>query len=469
VLKEAGSFVADLCYSLAKDVSDFQNNEEEQLPKELSDDSLNVYARKLVDRDGSGIVIESKGGRAEVYIPEEIFINLRNRYCGVSNLLLTSMFAVVKRCETKRIITMGTNIDSHLSQFTLSALAREMSVNMELCSDSLSVFGNNSFCGLFPDVESHFGAFRPFGCADNNDGATHLLKQGGSAVIMPPLESNTASVYMKRVLDMLERGVPLSFVVILPFQCFRDLNSAPRFEDLNLLDPRLYDTHNSMLSRFICHVESIPACQHMYDSGDGVGQSSQIGSCFLLLQNESGRLHFSFNDASIATIKQSMAVHFLPANDAVAPPTSVAAPVGLQSFMLDSTSGSVPSTPPNANSGIGPVSDPHGMASGSILGNVFNNEAKIGTTRRRQRLFELVDDVDNDYAQNVDVVSGMLNNLDIMFHNNSSQDVDNVDIEAISLMGIGNPSVARVDHPPTNPLGQTGNGRFGQEDYGYEG
>jgi len=459
LLKEAGSFIADLCYSLAKDVSNFKKDEEEQLPEELSDDSLNVHARKLVDRDGSNIVIDSKGGLAEVHISEETFIKLRDRYCGEPSLLLTSMFAVVKRYETKRIITMGTNMDSRLSQFTLSALAREMNVNMELCSDSLSVFGNNSFCGLFPDVESHFGALRPFGCVDNNDGETHLLKQGGSAVIMPPLESNTASIYMKRVLNMLDRGVPLSFVVILPFECFRDLNSALRFEDLNLLDPRMYDSQSNTPSRFICYVESIPAGQHMYDCGDGTGQCSmsQTGSCLLLLQNESGKLHFSFNDASIASIKQSMSVNFLPANDTTASHTSIADPVGLQSFMGDNSSGSVPSTPPNTNSGVGPVSAPYGMA----LGNVFNNEAKIGTTRRRQRLFELVDDDDNDYAQNVDVVSGMLNNLDIMFQNNSSQDVDNVDIEAISLMGFGNPSTARGDHPTTNSLGKTGGGRFG--------
>jgi len=459
LLKEAGSFIADLCYSLAKDVSNFRKDEDEKLPEELCDDSLHVHARKLVDRDGSNIVIDSKGGLAEVHITEETFIKLRDCYCGESNLVLTSMFAVVKRCETKRIITMGTRIDSRLSQFTLSALAREMNVNMELCSDSLSVFGNNSFCSLFPDVESHFGAFRPFGCIDNNDGETHLLKQGGSAVIMPPLESNTASLYMKRVLDMLDRGVPLSFVVILPFECFRDLNSALRFEDLNLLDPRMYDSHSNTPNRFICYVESIPAGQHMYDCGDVTGQcsGSQTGSCLLLLQNESGKLHFSFNDTSIASIKQSMSVNFSPANDTVAPPATIVGSVGLQSFMGESSSGSVLSTPPNTKSGIGPVSAPYGMG----LGNVFNNEAKTGITRRRQRLFELVDDEDNDYAQNVDVVSGMLNNLDIMFQNNSSQDVDNVDIEAISLMGIGRLSAVHGDHPTTNSLGKTGGGRFG--------
>ena len=126
-------------------------------------------------------------------------------------------------------------------------------------------------------------------------------------------------------------------------------------------------------------MESFPDGQHMYDCGDGAGQNrSQTGSWFLLLQNEPGRLHFSFNDASIANIKQFMVVHFLPVND-TSVTMSAAAP---------------------------PVSAPYGLGSGFA----FNAEANLGTTRRRTRLFELVDDGDIDYAQDVE---GMLNNLDI--------------------------------------------------------
>jgi len=436
VLKEAGSFIAELCFSLASDVSNFRNNEEKRLPKELTDKCLNLSGRNIVDRSGSCIVAIDWSGCSEIYLPEEIFSNLRNRYCGASSLFLASIYAVKKRCDTKRIVTLGTNIDTRLSQFTLSALAREMNVSMELCSDALSVFGNNTFCSLFPDVEAQFGAFQPFGSA-GGDTESRLLEQGGSVVLMPPLESNTTSVYMKRVLDYLELSVPLSFVIILPIQCFRDLNSAPMLEDLNSLDPRLFDVHNSTGSRFIRHVEAIPAGQHMYSCGDSVGQCavSQTGSLLLFLQNDPGRFRFSINDASIANIKQAMASCIFSASDTVASISS-STPIGFQSFMQD-----------NLPTSVQAPAAPYGMASGSILGNVFHNEAK-SVTRRRERPFELADDGDDDYTQDVDVVSGMLNNLGMsMFESNPSQDVD---IEAISLMGIKNPRAA--DH--SNPLGQ---------------
>lgn len=84
---------------------------------------------------------------------------------------------------------------------------------------------------------------------------------------------------------------------------------------------------------------------------------------------------------------------------------------------------------PNSNSGIGIIEHSvNGMKKPSI---VFSAESKLSS---RRRLFELVDDGDDDNNYDVEMVSGMLNNLDFnMFKSNSTEDVD---IEAISLMGI---------------------------------
>jgi hypothetical protein len=69
-------------------------------------------------------------------------------------------------------------------------------------------------------------------------------------------------------------------------------------------------------------------------------------------------------------------------------------------------------------------------------------------------LFDLVDDGEEDTSNDVDVVSGMLGNLNVdLFQNTMVQDVD---IEAISLMGIGGPP------PRTGGLQpRSSRGRFG--------
>jgi hypothetical protein len=63
-----------------------------------------------------------------------------------------------------------------------------------------------------------------------------------------------------------------------------------------------------------------------------------------------------------------------------------------------------------------------------------NSNSSVGVRPRRGRLFDLIDDGDEDNSGHV---PGMLNNLDAsLFKNNPSQEID---IEAISLglMGIG--------------------------------
>jgi len=81
---------------------------------------------------------------------------------------------------------------------------------------------------------------------------------------------------------------------------------------------------------------------------------------------------------------------------------------------------------------------------GSIGGNSLPNPlspVSEGGARgsRRGRLFELEEDADEDHQQSEDIMSGMLNNLDLGLFSDTNVGSDNVDIEAISLMGIGGP------------------------------
>ena len=77
--------------------------------------------------------------------------------------------------------------------------------------------------------------------------------------------------------------------------------------------------------------------------------------------------------------------------------------------------------------------------------NLTSNFAAPGSGQRGSRLLGflgsgLVDDGEEDHLNDVDVVSGMLGNLDMdLFQNPMGQSAQDIDIEAISLMGIGKP------------------------------
>jgi hypothetical protein len=79
---------------------------------------------------------------------------------------------------------------------------------------------------------------------------------------------------------------------------------------------------------------------------------------------------------------------------------------------------------------------------------------KNRSSSRHGRLFDLVDDVEDDPLNDMDLVSGMLNNLDVELFQNGSSGPD-IDIEAISLMGIGGlPSQpSRSGHIPQGRFG----------------
>merc|ERR1712146_21080 len=98
---------------------------------------------------------------------------------------------------------------------------------------------------------------------------------------------------------------------------------------------------------------------------------------------------------------------------------------------------------PSINLPVSPV--PPIGSSASTLSSSFAPDPLPGVRRagpRRGRLFGLVDNGEEDTMNDVDVVSGMLGTLNVdLFQNSGTQDVD---IEAISLMGIGESSFQQL-------------------------
>lgn len=435
-LREIGRLVAESCLSAAKNVAHCQNKVGSQLPRDWSDSSIGVSASQTVDRNGGSSVNINWQGRVSVQLRSNTFSALETRYRGPPQRILASMFAVIKRYDTRQMLTAGTSLDKRLSPTFVSTIGRELQATVEGWSDPLSVTGSNMFCGLFPDIDSLFGGFLPFGKEDGG-GEIALLEKGGSVVMMPPVDSNTAALYFHSMVDMLENSEkiwPLSFAIIIPSESFHDLKAPPSIGDLPSLDPRLGGRHG----RYVRAVEAIPAGQHSYQCGvgEGVSKVSQSGSLFILLQNDLGMQKFPASENALLNIMFSSSPGYFKSDSASAvgavgqhhsvPHVSVPSPstqVGFSGFSVD------PNCAPASPS---PFLTGNAFSSG-FLG--YKNDHLKG--RPRGRLFELEDYGNElDAVNDVDVVSGMLNNLGVnMFGNASSQEVD---IEAISLMGISN-------------------------------
>jgi hypothetical protein len=203
-------------------------------------------------------------------------------------------------------------------------------------------------------------------------------------------------------------------------------------------------------------VEQLAAGQHSYFcEKSGALETSLSGSLFVLLQNEAGRARFELRDAAVAEIIRSMGANIQLSNEPqlinpisfattefAAPKEPSAAPPG---GYFDSRPAPVSPIPQQS------VSSDFGAIGGTTITNAF---AAAPTSGRRGRWFDLVDDGEEDNYNDVDVVSGMLGNLNVdLFQNTMVQDVD---IEAISLMGIG------VPPPPGGGLQpRSSRGRFG--------
>lgn len=442
-LREAGSAMAILCHSLAKEVKNLCHRMDEQLPHDWSDGSIGMNASEAMRNGGGPMIVIDWANRSQIYLPAMTFSKLRDRYTGPPNRILSSLFIAKMRYDTKRLIVSDTPMDFRLPAGTLSSLANGAGVSAEIWSDPFSVQNNNVFWGQFEDVDSLFGGLQPFS-KDGGRGEDLLLRHGGSVALLLPLDNMMASRYVHRMLDLLESAdanrTPLSFSVFLRAECFVERTNAPSVDDLRLLDPRL----NERSGVYVRRAETLPSGQHAYFSGDGEGapETSRTGSMFLLLQNEAGRVRFDVRDASVVDFIRSMGSgsthssndHF--SNDFSMSKEHSIASTGSYGFeAMDPISASMSPIRNHA------VSSDFGTIGGTALTNAFAAPAPSTAPRfaggRRGRLFDLVDDGEEDNLNDDDVVAGMLNNLNVdLFQNNISNEMD---VEAISLMGIGGP------------------------------
>ena len=456
-LREAGSAVANLCHSQSKEVVQFRLRMEEQTPRDWTDATLMMSASDARNGNDIGVIVDW-ANRSKVYLNAKEFTNLRKRYVGNPNRFLTSLFAVKLRYETKAMLLADSTLDMYLAPATKLCLANDASVSAELWSDPFTALESNVFWGNFEDVDGNFGGLAPFG--KEGSGEELLSRHGGSVAVLLPFDSMVASRYVHRMLDLLDectpKKVPVSFLVFMHGDSFHDLTGPPALNDFNLLDPRLGDQTKGYLRLF----ETFAPGQHLFYCG-GASKVSTKGTFLALLQNEAGKTCFEVNEGTMAKIKQSMLANL--------PPTSGLPMVTPIAFNGDYQPKDSPATTPQSGyfDGLPPISptpqQPAFMDFGApaVPSNNINKafsatptESRRAPPPRRGRLFELVDDGEEEHLNDVDVVSGMLNNLNVdLFQNNVSQDVD---IEAISLMGIGGPP-----HRSLPPGSSRSNGRFG--------
>ena len=382
MLKHAGSYLAGIFLSAANDVDEFRNYELQI--GDVSDSALNITANEV----GESTIAINIDGEPKMYIPFQTFRMLRARFVGPEKSFLASVFSVIKRYETFKMILFRSGLDCQLPGATLAVLNRDLGVTFELWTDPLSVFGSNTFSGIFPDVDPLFGGLRPF-AEQNNPVEEMLCREGGSVAVLPSLDSTTASSFMNRILDILEvgqgKGVPLSFVVFLPMKAF-NLTASPVSGNLELLDSRLLQSHRG----FIRHFETLRAGQHSFQfDSSGQAQACTNDSIMLILQNDSGSSHFRLSEQAIINVVHSLSVSVPSSND------------GFENY---TESVSIPSSP------IAPHENIPGFGSGDISAVPVRNNGS-GKSRFLDFIFNPEDGTnadDEEFANANSMVEGLL-------------------------------------------------------------
>ena len=417
VLRDAGATMAEICTSLARGVMEFRSKCEQQVPANWSDADINVAGME----EGSNVIIEWSG-KSRLSIPYVVFNSLARRYVGDRSRLMSAIFSSVRRHEIMSAIADQTDMVCHLPLQTIDCLTKGVGASLETWSDSVSVYGNNYFCAMFPDVDATFGGLQPF-AKEKGGGETILTRAGGAVVVVAPPENATASQCIRKMVDMSVtfRGLPLSFGVVLTSDCFVNANNASlSVEDLRALDPRLVGDRRDLIS----FVEVIPA---------GCSIFSKSSCMFLLIQSEAGKLRFPAHPTAMDIIRRSMR-----------------SDVGMGNVMTNFTgmqqgeaqvesSSSLSPTSPQPQQYAASAHQEAAVSSNPWEGGGSSTNRGGGAARgHRGRLFELVGDGEAEEEQDGmnNLLPGMLDSFDMnMFGGNNAN--NEVDIEAISLMGIG--------------------------------
>lgn len=427
-LKEAGTVTAHLCHAIAKEVADFHRRVLDQLPADWNDTTIGVSVSEIPSNIGESTVVINWANQARVTLSGSVFLKLKERFQGVQTQLLSSIF-VCKTCyDTKLLLVEDTSMDYSLTPNARLSLASELAVSAEVWSDPFAALNRNSFWGQFAEIDRMFGGMRPFGTSDD-----FLIKQGGSVSVLAPPDSMLASRYLNRMMDILascdQSNVAVSFAVFLRSECLVNQKSPPSTDDIYMLEPRLRDRTN-----YISRVETLVEGAHSYFSDKiGGSQASTTPSLFVLLQNSLGKNRFPIRNVGILEILASSETRVNRMPEPALPTPLTYAPITGPSFLQ--TPANLPASPTPPQTSISSDFGLGAIGGAPILPTSFGQDSSSAVRRtgpRRGRLFDLVDNGEEDTMNDVDVVSGMLGtlNVDDLFQ----QDVD---IEAISLMGIG--------------------------------
>lgn len=450
-LKEAGTATAHLCHAIAKEVADFHRRVVDQLPSDWNDTTIGVTVSEIPSNLGESTVVINWANQARVTLSGSVFIKLKERFQGVQSQLLSSIF-VCKTCyDTKLLLVEDTSMDYSLTPNARLSLASELAVSAEAWSDPFSALNRNAFWGQFAEIDRMFGGLKPFGTNEDL-----LCQHGGSVSVLAPPDSMLASRYLNRMVDILgtcdQANLAVSFAVFLRSECLVNQKTPPSTDDLYMLEPRLRDrTH------YISRVETLVEGAHYYFSEKICGpQASTTPSLFVLLQNSLGKNRFPIRNVGILEILGSLDKHSHVGriNEPTLPSALAYAPISGPSFLQPSVNLPPSPTPPQ----IDITADVFGSIGrpAPILPTSFAQDSSSAVRRaapRRGRLFDLVDNGEEDTMNDVDGLSGMLGtlNVDDLFQSTGSQDVD---IEAISLMGIGGSTAFQ-------PRSNKTQGRFG--------
>jgi hypothetical protein len=241
-------------------------------------------------------------------------------------------------------------------------------------------------------------------------------------------------------------NVPISFAAFVHADSFPELRSSLGPADLHLLDSRLGERRNAYVSR----TEVLAGGQHFFQAGDDASsrQISPTSTLFVLLQSISGRARFEIPGESSMRIVQSFSTNLLTPQRS--PPIVTSIPFSVEEYPIVQPS---PISPYSGFAGLPAISQnsqhnrlapEFGAIGGSALAQPFSpNEANSRLAPRRGRLFDLVDDIEDDSGNDVDL--GLLNNFNVGLFQNPTTAGNEVDIEAISLMGIGGPPATSLN------------------------
>lgn len=445
-LREAGSIISLLCHNLAEEVGQFRRRVEEQLPADWTDSDLGMEANGSIA--GGDLVTIAWANRAQVLIPSPSFRKLRSMYIGPPARLLAACFMAKMLYDTRRLVVTGTPMDFKLSPRTKLNLLTNAGVTAELWSDPFSC-ECDSFWGTFHSSDYLFRGLDPFGrVTSSNEQA--LLMKGGTFTVLLPMDATVAASYVQRMTDILKQtkgsSVPISFVVFAHADSFIDITAGPSSIDLRQLDPRLglEERH------FVRNVESLPPNNHVFQDGDGEEVLSNTASLLFFLQNDAGTCHLDSNAVSLSALSSAASV--LPKLDNTLPSTmglttefhNKDLPLSSYNLYFDTIS-------PMSSDPSRVMQGEFGAIGGAPIPQPFSPASDLSSRATyRGRLFDLVD---NEEEDEVDLVSGMLNSLDVGLFQNTNVGPD-VDIEAISLMGIGAPPSQTI------PSARSQQGRF---------